>query len=438
MPGRKLRLMCILLLLVLSFGLMVTSARAEGRTVYVVTLEGEVDRHLPSFLERAFKAAERAGAEAVLLEISTPGGFVLSAFNIGDVINRTSIPIYAYVRSYALSAGAYIALASDALYMHAGSLMGAVEPVSADGTEVSEKSLSVVDAAMRSAAEKNGRDPEIASAMVRREISIPGVIEAGKLLTLSANEALSLGYTEGVVTSRAEVLAALGLGDSNLVFYQESLADRIARFLTSPTFSPILLSIAFAALVIEIFTAGFGVAGFISIAAFALYFGGHMVAGFAQWEYIAVFILGIALLMAEMFVSGFGFLGAAGLVFVAFSIVLSAETATQGLATLGWSLLITIALIAGSFPLLKRSTLWKRLVLDTTEAKEKGYVAPPDVSIYVGQTGIAVTPLRPSGTVELAGLRVDALTEGSYIAAETQVTVIGITGGTVVVKPANK
>lgn len=438
MPGRKLRLMCILLLLMLSFGLMIASAGAEGRSVYVVTVQGEVDRHLPAFLERAFRAAERGGAEAVLLEISTPGGFVLSAFDIGDRINKTSIPVYAYVRSYALSAGAYIALACDGIYMHSGSVMGAVEPVSGDGSEVSEKTFSAVDAAMRAAAEKNKRDPEIASAMVRHEISIPGVVEAGKLLTLSANEAVALGYSEGIVNSRAEALAALGLGDSKLVMYEESLSDRFARFLTSPTFSPILLSIAFAALVIEVFTAGFGVAGFISIAAFALYFGGHMVAGFAQWEYIAVFILGIVLLLAEMFVSGFGFLGAAGLVFVAFSIVLSAETAAQGLATLGWSLLIAIALIAGSFPLLKRSTLWKRLVLDTTEAKDKGYVGPPDVSIYIGQTGFAVTPLRPSGTVELDGLRVDALTEGSYIAAETQVTVIGISSGSVIVKPANK
>ncbi|MTI95648.1 MAG: nodulation protein NfeD [Firmicutes bacterium] len=432
--SRKTRIIIYLaVILCVSLFLPAVGEAQEG-SVQIVRLDGEVDNYLPTYLQRAFESAENAGAEAIILEITTPGGFVLAAFDIGDVIIQTGIPVYAYVRTYALSAGGYIALACDELYMNAGSTMGSIMPVTGEGAPADEKTFSAVEKAVRSAAERNGRDPEIASAMVRPEKQIDGIVGRGELLTLTSQEAYDLGYTEAIVNSRTEVLEEVGLAGRETIEYQPSRADGIARWLTGPLISPLLLSVAIAALFIELFTAGFGVAGSISVAAFALYFGGHLVAGFAHWEHIAVFLLGIVFLAAEIFIAGFGVLGIVGLVAVAFSIILSAETVEQGFKTLGWATLFAVVIIAVAFRFLRRSTLWQRLVLSSSESKEEGYVGPKDITSHIGMEGVTVTPLRPSGTVELSnGERIDAITQGSYIPRDTVIFVSGYSGAEVVV-----
>ncbi len=407
---------------------------ADEQIVFIIPLTGEVDGALPSIMGRALTQAEEAGAAVIILEIDTYGGRVDSANSIRKMIEDSTIPVYAHVRN-AISAGAFIALACDRIYMNTGSAMGAVEPVSADGEPVDEKTFSVIEGQMRSMAERNDRDPDIASAMVRSELAIEGVVERNRLLTLTPSQAFDLGYAEEVVSSRAELLSLLGYGDSQVIEFSESWADRLARFITSTQFASLVLAIGFAALVIEVFTAGFGVAGAISLIAFTIFFGGHLVAGFAQWEYILVFVVGISLLVAEIFVAGFGLLGAGGLVCVAFSIVLTAETLGQGLRMLGFSLLLAIVIIAVAFRFLAKSNLWKRLVLSESETKERGYVGPRVANEMLNQEAVAITPLRPSGSIRMAdGKRVDAMTEGSYIDANTTVVIVGFSSGTAVVK----
>ena len=192
-----------------------------------------------------------------------------------------------------------------------------------------------------------------------------------------------------------------------------------------------------AALVIEIFTSGFGVAGVIALLAFGLYFGGNIFAGFGRTEYVLVFVIGIVLVGAEIFTSGFGLLGVSGLLCVALSIVLSAANFTQGLLTLGLALLFAIVIILIAFRFLRKSSLWDKIILSDAETRERGYVGPKDLSGYLGAEGVAVTPLRPSGTVEVAGERLDALTDGVYIAAGTKIIVTGTSSGSVVVAEKN-
>jgi len=426
--------LCLTLFFALNFLSPSVGAQGQG-LVYVVPLEGTIDSILPKSIERAFNIAADSGARIIILEINSFGGLVDASDDIKTLIFKSPVPVYAYVNK-AISGGAYVALACERIYMHPGSTLGAVEPVLAGEAVTDEKTLSVIEGQMRTMAERQGRNPQIASAMVRKEIAIPDVIDSGKLLTLTASMAESVGYTEGIVDGYTSIPALAGINSPEYVVYSEAWAFRFARFLSDPIIGAILLAIGLAAMAIEIFTAGFGIAGTISIIAFVLFFGGNLIAGFAQWEYIAVFILGIILLMTEAFVTGFGLLGATGLTFVAFSIILSAETIKQGLVTLGISLVLAIVFIAIAFRFLRKSPLWNRLILSDSESKERGYVGPKDLSELLGSNGIAVTPLRPSGTITLAnGLRVDAITDGSYIAADTEVTIVGFSSGSVVVNP---
>ena len=131
--------------------------------------------------------------------------------------------------------------------------------------------------------------------MVRKDISIPDLIEKGKLLTLTAAKALEVGYTEGIVDGIGEIPRLAGISQPKLVEYSEPWGVRLARFLSNPLVGGLLLAIGLAALVIEVITAGFSGAGLVALLAFALFFGGNLLIGVAQREHVAVFILGIIL-----------------------------------------------------------------------------------------------------------------------------------------------
>lgn len=432
MAGRLRIIAAVALILVALTLLPPVGAESQG-PVFVVPLEGDINAALASSMKLAFADAVQEGAQLIILEIDTYGGLVNASDRVKTTIEASSIPVYAYVKK-AISGGTYAALACDRIYMHPAATLGAVEPVYGNEPVTDEKTLSVIEGQLRSMAEHRGRDPQIASAMVRKDIEIPGVSEAGKLLTLTATMAVEVGYAEGLASKLEEIPEMAGMTATEYITYQEPWSIALARFISNPYVGGVLLAIGLAALVIEIFTSGFGIAGVIALLAFALYFGGSFFAGFARAEYILVFVLGIVLLGAEVFTAGFGILGAAGLLCVALSIVLSAASFTQGLLTLGIALLLSIVIILVSFRFLRKSSLWDKIILSDSETKERGYVGPKDLSGYLGAEGVAVTPLRPSGTVQLAdGVRLDALTDGIYIAAGTEIIVTGTSSGSVVV-----
>jgi membrane-bound serine protease (ClpP class) len=434
---RRIILILVALSLILTYSAALGVAGGEGKTVYVIPLEGPVEKGLASFLARSFREAERADADVVILEINTPGGFVDAAFEISELIREQSFPVYAYVRNQAFSAGAYIALSCDRIYMAPGSVIGAAEPRSFVGGEeitTDEKILSAWTEAMVSVAEKEGRDPEIATAMVRREVSIEGVVKEGELLTLSSARAEELGYNDGTFRRRADLLAALDLNQAKLVETREGAAERLSRIITNPTFATLLLTIAIAALIIEVMTAGFGVAGSISILAFVLFFGGHIFAGLAGYEVVILFIIGLILLLIEAFLPNFGIVGGVGIIAVSAAVVLSAADTGQGLTMFILALIFSGVIIALSFRFLSKRGIFQHIILSYREDRELGYVGPKDYRELVGKKGITVTPLRPAGTAQIEGLRIDVVSEGGFISAHQEVEVTQIEGMRVVVR----
>lgn len=431
------RLRIILIILVLAFWAFPSLLLGSGdkNTLYQVSLEGAVEYGLKSYLERAFREAEAVEASAILLEINTPGGRVDAAQEIRDMIVEAPVPVYAYVKPHALSAGAYLAMACDALYMAPGATLGAAEPrLGLEGEEVDEKTLSAWEADMITVAEMRGRDPEIAAAMVRREISIPGVVESGKLLTLTSQKALDLGFIDGVFDSRVDLLNYLNYGEATVIEGEMSGAEVLARFITHPVTSTLLLTIGFAALVLEIMTAGFGVAGSIGVLSFTLYFGGHIIAGLAGYEVVILFIMGIILLIVEAFVTGFGILGAGGIAAMVGSILLSATSTGEGLRNLLISTILAGLIIAISLRYLVKSNWLQNVILSYKEEKDLGYVGPMSFKGLMNKEGVTLTTLRPSGTAEIEGERVDVVSEGGYIPRQARVRVVNIEGPRVLVR----
>ncbi len=420
----------ILSLLAVSVG----GAAADDQPVFVIPVRGVIDGGTASFLKRSFREAAAEGAAAVILELDTPGGYVATAEEIRWLIDDFVSPVYVFVRPRAVSAGAYLALVADGIYMVPGATMGAAELRLLWGEPVDEKELSHWEGEMRAVAGRRGRDPEIAAAMVRRDLGVEGLAKKGELLTLTAIEAEEIGYCEGIVNSRNELMQAVGLDGHPLVEPAPSFWDRLVAWTTHPVFATLFLIVAIGALVVEVLTPGLGAAGVISLAAFALYFGGHVAAGSAEYWVVILFGFGLIMLLVEAFIPGFGIFGITGIAATLASIVLAAATLHQGLIMLSISLVLSAVMSYLLFRFLSRRGALRHIILADEARSELGYVAPADYRHLQGARGTALTPLRPAGAAEFNGERADVISEGLFIPAGTPVEVIAIEGVRVIVR----
>lgn len=407
---------------------------AKDDLVFVIPLENEVEQGLAQFLSRAVQEAEEASADAILLDINTPGGDAQAAMEIGDLIRSTKIPVTAYIRNDAFSAGTYIALNADQIVMGPGSAMGAATPIDLRGNMAEQKFVSAWMKKMASAAEMNGRNPDIARAMVDPDMEIEGLTVAGEVLSLSANEALENGYAEHIAGSREEVLEFMNFTDATIEEMQLTAGEKLARWVTNPFVVPLLLTLGLVGLAVELLIPGFGIAGFIGISAFVLYFFGHFFVGYANWLHILLFITGIVLMLIELFAPGFGVFGGLGIATLIISVIMSAYDTTMGLMSLGIALVITILFIVIMVKYFGHRGVWHRFILKDELKRESGYVASEEKEELVGKKGTTMTDLRPAGIAEIEGARVDVVSEGGYIRSGKTVVVVKVDGTRVVVR----
>ncbi|MDN4525440.1 nodulation protein NfeD [Fictibacillus sp. NE201] len=433
---RIIRLLFFLGLMIIPLLTIIKPAAGEGngKTVYVIPVQQEIERGLEAFLERTIDDAEKAGADHIIFEINTPGGRVDSANKIAQLIRNTKIPTTAYIIKDAFSAGAYIALNANEIVMKPSTMMGSAAVINAQGNTAGKKAESAWIAEMEAAAELNNRDPKYARAMADENIEIKELgLEKGKLLTLTANQALKVGYAENIVDDRQELLSYLKLDDAKVTEVNLSLAEKVARVVTSPIVVAILFSIGFLGLAIELFTPGFGIAGTIGLLSLSLYFFGHMIAGLAGWESIALFVLGLVFLFLEIFVPG-GIIGLLGVIAVIAGLVMAAGSVTTVAISIGIAVVVTVI---GSFIFLKyfgyRGPLRKLILFDSTST-EKGYVSNDQRADLTGRIAESITPLRPSGTAELDGEYLDVVTEGSFIQKGKKLKIVKVQGSRIVVR----
>lgn len=432
---RKLRIifyMFFIFSLIYSVFLTSPSSADTSRTiVYVVPVTETIEAGLHAFMERAFKEAEEARADHILLEMNTYGGAVQAADDIGKLLQETSIPISVFINNSAISAGAYIALNADNIIMVPTATMGSATVVDMEGNAGDAKAMSMWVRAMRSAAESNDRDPYYAEAMVNQEIKIEGFDQP---LTFSASEALEHGYAEKIANTRAEVLEFLGLEEAIIEEVEISFAEKIARFVTNPIVVSILFSLASLGLILELYSPGFGIPGTIGISALLLFFFGHMIAGFAGWESLLLFGIGVILIVMEIFTAGFGIFGILGLASVISSLALASVDIVSGLKSMGVAVLITIVVMGMLGKYLDKRGFWSKLVLQENLSEEESKTTFKQKSELIGKIGVTLTQLRPAGTAKIGDMRYDVVSEGSFTDIHTAVKVIFVEGTRIVVR----
>lgn len=416
--------------------------------VYVAPVEGIIDLGLAPFVQRVLDEAAEAGAAAVILDINTFGGRVDAAVQIRDALLNARIRTVAFVNKRAISAGALISLAAERLVMAGGGTIGAATPVQAGqpgaaAQPVSEKTVSYVRKEFRATAESRKRPLLIAEAMVDSDVEIRGVIEKGKLLTLTTEEALKHKVADFRADTLESALQQLGLDGAQLRRASPNWAENLVRFLTHPVVSSLLITIAMLGIIIEIRTPGFGVPGGLGIASLALFFWGHWLVQLAGWEELLLAAAGVILLAVELLViPGFGIAGVLGIVAILASLVLSlvgpGDTATFILVAAGRVVFALLFALLASLVLLRflpRLPFGRRLILGRGLAAAQGYASAPESDAqWLGKRGRASSPLRPAGIAEIDGRRVDVVSDGDFIDAEQFVEVTRVDGNRIVVQ----
>ena len=428
-------------------------ARAEPArpVVYVAPIEGTVDGGLAPYVQRVVREAEEGGAALLVLPIDTFGGRVDAAVVIRDALLGARVPTVAFIEPRAISAGALIALAAEDIVMATGATIGAAAPVLAgpDGqpAPAGAKATSYVRKEFRATAEARGRPPELFEAMVDEDVEIAGVVEKGKLLTLTTEEALHLGVAEYRAESIDDILAQRGLSNAEIRAAAPNWAERLVRFATMPALSSLLLAIGMLGLFVEIRTPGFGIPGLLGVFCLGLFFWSHALVRLVGWEEVALIAVGVVLLALEAFViSGFGIAGVLGILALLAGLgmsLLGAGVTAQGVLQAAAQVAIALGGALGGAALLlrflPRLPFARNLVLASgLPSHELSFEPSPLDRILPGDQGNAATLLRPSGTAEIAGVRVDAISEGEYIPAGTPLEVVRVEASYVVVRRADE
>ncbi len=428
-----------------------------------------LNKHSFKYWRKVLRQAESEGAQAVIFDIDTPGGY---AAETADLITRVmpdlSIRSIAYVNPEATSAGSMIAFGCDKIYMHPRGTIGSTGIVNGTGAEIEPvmraKIESLFSSYVKIVAKERGRNPDVMKAMMFRDQEFSfadGAIKVNdkELLNLIADEAVMLHegkplLADGICEDLDAVLLAEGLERLNLVSAEPMGMEAFAQWVG--LVSPILISVGALALFMEFKTPGFGIFGLVAMLAFGLFFVGNNVDGnlSAGWLF-ALFVAGLALLVLEFLVIPGTFVaGAVGLMMILASLMLAmvdvdmfesfkdrdvgimSASAVFGYPLIYVSVGLSCALFASALAMrfVPNIPLYNKLTANVN--LDAGTGAEHPLNELLGLSAVSVTPLAPSGKIKIEGKHYDAIARSGYLDRGVNVEVVEADGMRLVVDVA--
>ncbi len=469
----------------------------------VITCSGMIDEGLYSSIKRRSEEAIAGGASYLIFEISTYGGLVKSADDISKYFIFDLSPkvhTVAYVTTEAISAGAMISVSCKDILMKPSTTIGDCAPIQMgsklEGVE-REKIESFIRATFQRAAEANNYPPALLASMVSRHKKVYKVkntvtgefeffdfeklpldanafsleskeliINENEILTLTAAKALQYGIARAVVSNIDEVLAFFEVRDNvdfggNVERFEPNWSEQLVRMLNHPSVTSILFMVGLLGAYIELKTPGLGLAGLVAVICFSVLFGSRFLVGLATWWELAVFALGVILLLIEIFIiPGFGIAGIAGIFCILLGIFaimvpnrpdelpwpkydfgdVQWRIFERGLWSfcLGFAGFIAIAYLLAKF--LPKTTVFSGLFLSPPKPSHEMDISvtvplhSQSKTVNIDDTGVALTKLRPAGEARFADCIVDVVAEGVFIDDGREVVITQIHGNRVVVK----
>jgi membrane-bound serine protease (ClpP class) len=285
--------------------------------------------------------------------------------------------------------------------------------------------------------------------MVDPDVEVPGLVESGKLLTLTAKSAAEWGFSDGEAATLKQALALAGLDGAAVSEFRPRWVDSAVAALTAPGIAALLIMLGVLGLLWEILTPGFGAPGVVGLGSLAVFFWAHYLAGLAGWESIVFLAAGVVAIALEILVftaSDFGLSGIAGLVLIGLGLYRGmvgpfTDPAQAGTALVVVSLSILAGVVASAVLVarLPRSRLrlggviLQTAILGRASDRDEMRTTP-----WVGRRGTALTDLRPAGAADFDGERVDVVAEGGFIPKGEAVVIVRDDGYRKVVRVAKE
>lgn len=399
------------------------------KIIYKIDVNGEVNKGMYHYIKESIDKANKENADYIIFDIDTYGGRVDSAVDISDAIIEQDIPTIAYINKKAESAGVLISISCDHIYMNNYSTIGSAETI-----PNTEKNISYWTSQLKAVAEQKGRDTEIVAAMADKDISIKGLVNKGKLLNLTTKKADEIKFIDGIASSMKKIYTDLNIDNYVQKDADVNMMSIFRNIITSTYIAPLLLSLGFIGMILEILTPGFGIGGIISITGFSLFFLGSIYTGNSTTTTVFVFGIGIVLLVIEAMAPGFGIFGTIGIGSIIFSIIMASNNMLQAFLSILVSLIVSVVALIFILKKLPKRKIYKTLFLDTKLDAEKGYIPSKDNRIYLNKEGITISYLRPSGKIDIDGEILDVITEGIFIEVGERVRVVKVESNKIIVR----
>lgn len=325
------------------------------RHVDVLTIEGPVTPIMISYIERGIDTAETDGAEALIIQLDTPGGQIDLMSDIVQAMLRANVPVVVYVYppgAYAASAGTLITLGAHVAAMAPGTTIGAASPVGAQGEDLGEtletKVKEDLKAQARALAQRRGEE-----AVAWAE----SAVEEAKAAT--AQEALELGVIDFVADNLNDLLAqmdgfevevnnrevTLETAEASVRELPMSPVEQFLHIITNPTVAFILLTVGINAILFELSSPGGYVAGIVGAICLLLAF---YALGVLPVNYSGLALIGLAfvLFVIDIKAPTHGALTAGGIVsLVAGALILF----NSPLYRISIGAVVSVALVTGLF-----------------------------------------------------------------------------------------
>lgn len=444
----------LIFFLLISIGYIQLIANNNIPLIYRINIKQEIGPVTWQYLQNGLHLAEKEKADYILIDMNTYGGNVVEADSMRTAILNSKIPVYVFINNNAASAGALIAIACDKIFMRNSANIGAATVVDALGDKAPDKYQSYMRSLIRSTAESHGkdttisanndtvykwkRDPQIAEAMVDERVTIPILMDSTKVLTLTANEAINVGYCDGMAENISEVIVKhMNIENYDIQTYNPTIFDYIKNFLTNGIVQSILIMVIIGGIYIEMKTPGVGLPIAMAITAALLYFTPLYMDGYAQnWE-IIIFVIGLILIAFEIFViPGFGVAGISGIILTVAGLFLSlvgnvdfdftgvsSDQTLKSFITVIVGILMSFILIITLISRIgKQGSIFRNIALTSDQ---EGFISvPEEQKSMIGKTGNAATVLRPSGKVIIDGEYYDAVANQGFIENGKNVKVI--------------
>ncbi|MCM2324153.1 MAG: nodulation protein NfeD [Oligoflexia bacterium] len=321
--------------------------------VRVAEIRGSINPATAGFLRSSIALAEREGAEALIVELDTPGGLLASVRDMAQAMDRSAVPVVVHVvpaGAAATSAGALLMLASHFAAMAPGTNIGAAHPVGPKGEDLpgalGEKAVNDTAAFARGLAEVHGRNRDLADAMVARSRS------------LSAREAFAQNLIEALAADRTELLARLegksvrmGQGGSRTLRVsgadirrtEMTLGQKLLSLLADPNIAAILMSLGVLLIYVELSNPGITVAGVTGAICLLIALMSFQLLPIQTGGLLLV-LFGILLMLAEPFVVSHGILAIGGVASFALGLLWLVDPSLSGTRV---SLLVWIPIVVG-------------------------------------------------------------------------------------------